>query len=401
MVFHYPPCDSLTVPLLAVLGRSRNARSGFRCGCSAGADSIAYFTLPLIVLMLLSLNQVETNAPANPTVVVYRPDVHEDVAMAEVKSEAATAMLPKMSVESAVAVHALPRSTDALVPAQAPPADLSRCTPPHAQQLLKQAVAATTPPADTPAPYISTMVRDAMQSVSSSVAGISVLTEETGIKLLNLALAKEVPSSFSVGMASDGKPIMQLTNFRIYEKEVTKLHHLGGEPGRMRPTSAEAISGLGTVVAGSERLRVTLADISGWKISMQEGFEGAWVGTASAWYQLQQPDSSYSAIFEKTKLRLKLCQSIVVQLKEDATIGPVAVATKLYEESSGAAKDSTEWWLWRMRQDRSFIISFLKEHALDDTAFCKVRTAWFLPAPDSPPVRAMSCACGGGVWQVW
>jgi len=257
------------------------------------------------------------------------------------------------------------------------------------------APSAAAQPSPEAAPYLSATFTAALQEVQKGVGGTSVLDEDSGKKMLNLSKRTEadIPASYRLGSASDGKPILPLTNFRIHERtSVTKLQCLGGEPGQTLRKTQPALAAMGTVVAQSSAdkstIRLQLPEVTGWKISEMEGLEGAWISTPVAWYRLLDPDSSYSQVFETTKMRMKLCSSIIKQMEENPQVGPVAAARRLYEESSGSAKETPEWWLWHMREDRSFLIQHLaaRQYTVETTHFCKVlRDVLFSNLPCSYP----------------
>lgn len=244
---------------------------------------------------------------------------------------------------------------------------------------------------------LSDMLRDAVREAASSAAKISVLSEEDGAKMLNTACCEEhaISGMFTWDEDSTGKPVRAITNFRIFENEdVTALYPLGinSRSSKQMPSNlcalATLVSPRGTVMDGCSRVR--LSEVNSWKISYHEGLEGSWIGTKTAWYRLLEPDSSYRAVYEDVSLRVKLCQSIVQQLKEHPNAGILAVARKLCEDSSGAASDTTEWWLWRMRQERAFITAHLHEHhPLEQTTFGRVvRDIIFSNIPCSYPAAS-------------
>jgi len=87
------------------------------------------------------------------------------------------------------------------------------------------APSAAAQPSPEAAPYLSATFTAALQEVQKGVGGTSVLDEDSGKKMLNLSKRTEadIPASYRLGSASDGKPTDKLPHPREDQRDQTAV----------------------------------------------------------------------------------------------------------------------------------------------------------------------------------
>jgi len=179
---------------------------------------------------------------------------------------------------------------------------------------------------------------------------------------------------------SDETSVYQLTNFRLHEGEdPTQVHYLGGTPGKRAASEQPSVTAIGTLVAGAgeARQRVIVNGVSDWKIvelpietpvgsedlpsKPETEIQIQIQNKDGVWFVLQTPDSHFSHVFNVTLLRARLCSVVERMLSKDSSTTIKQIVEAISQHGSGSIEEEDKWWLWRLRADRQFVLSYVSK----------------------------------------